>query len=388
MLALIATALAVPPLLDLDGDTDPVRVTVHLELAESPEKVSLEELARGPVRVEGAADLVWCAGEPISLATVTEQVERAENHIAYMEHDTAGELLERITVEFACIAAPTDPALIARVFFLQGLLHHRAGLESEAVTSFQRALTAEPELTWDEAFPPRARGLFDRTVATWKEMPPAHVSVVPNGTIRLQGREHSTGEVAPGTYVIEVAGASGTVEFVAGTSVRIIVPTFLQEFGTVDGPAFRDALSAVLPTAPLLVVQAGRVWSLEGGEWADRGVLLPESALSEVVEPLEGSSRFRKVTWVGSGLALGGAAAGTVGLYSARRQAILALEQTSWESYQAGLEATRRRTIFSAAAYTLAAAGGALAVTGLLIGDDGGLRLLPVPGGLLLQGSW
>lgn len=164
--------------------------------------------------------------------------------------DEAAEALEVASSRLVCLAEPPAPDALARLHFVRGLAElTRAERDADAGReAFQAAVTADPDIAWDEDYPAFPRSVFFEAKVTLLTAPRARVWLLPDADVQvwLEGRP--------------LTDAVGGQEILAGEH--------LVHVRTSEG-AWRGAL-VVQPGAQVVLGRAESVWSvLIGAEATD-----------------------------------------------------------------------------------------------------------------------
>ena len=388
---MIAGALAATPqVLDLDGDTSMELVADRLGLPESPAALSLQSVAQRSARLEGGGALSWCGSSPVAADAVRARLAQAETSIAYMEFQAAATTLDAAIADLVCLVEPLDGALAARLHFLDGLVAHRTGALDEATAAFLRAFDFQPDLPWDETFPPKALSLFEQTRARWQALPRVDLALVPDGEVRIDGRPTRAPALTPGPHLVRLGQALAVLEVVPETSPELVIPALLVADTAPTGEALLSALSRVFGEHSMPVVLEGRVWTHESGSWQDQALTPPAAPVAEPVsvagaDPPAATGPHPGRTRGGGGRGAIGAAAGTVSLIAARESYRSAQGQNTGEGYATEVDKLVFRSRFATVSYGVAALGSVFCAVGILVGDDTRIVLRPFAAGLQVQ---
>lgn len=387
---MIATAVAADRVLDLDGDTDLAVVAQLAGLDAPPTPITTSDLAQRPAQVLGGGLLTWCTGAPTDAATLAEAMAQAEGDIAYMEFEAAAKTLGSAFDSLQCLADPVDPVVAARLFYLRGLVAHRSGFDEASSKAFAIAFIFQPDLVWDDAFPPKALSLFQQAKEVAGGLETVHVALRPGGTVTVDGQDLSVLDLAPGTHLLQLSGQTATLQVYPGTAPRLVLPALFTGVESIADPDAQATLLALAGDDTLWVIDQGHVWSPTPDGYQDLGKLPRARAEREArpepvpKAPKETAGGARFLLPAGGAVALGGAALGTAALFAARSAATDARETASYDDYTGFLGLAESRARISQVGYGVAVVGGALALTGVVLTDDRGWSLLPTPGGLLL----
>lgn len=278
---MLFSALAVAAPL-LHAGPEPARLTARLAsqedttiLARRPEELLQ---AAAPRLVDGGR-AVLCGSEPTGADTLSAMVEQANQALAYMEWETASLELEAASQALACLGTEVDPALAARLHFLQGVVAQRRGAEPLARDAFRRALFFDPDLAWDPAVSPKARDLFEEERGRPLE---ASVSVLVVGpsALHLDGHAVTLQDhrllLVPGDHLIQADGATLTVHVDDGDAPTLVLPASLRDdevVGWSHSEGGREVLAALLAYVgdPVgYVTTDAAVWRWDG-DWTDLG---------------------------------------------------------------------------------------------------------------------
>jgi hypothetical protein len=274
-----AAAIAAPL---LHAGPEPARLASRLAsqedttiLARRPEELLQ---AAAPRLVDGGRAVI-CGSEPTGGDELSAMVEEANQALAYMEWETASLELEAASQALACLGTEVDPALAARLHFLQGVVAQRRGAEPLAREAFRRALFFDPELAWDPAVSPKAKDLFDEERVRPLE-PSVSVLVVGPSELHLDGHVVTLQDhrllLVPGDHLIQADGATLTVHVDEGDAPTLVLPASLQDaevVGWSDSEGGREVLAALFAYVgdPVgYVATMSSVWRWDG-DWTRLG---------------------------------------------------------------------------------------------------------------------
>ena len=97
----------------------------------------------------------------------------------YMELDKASGALSEAKASLGCLSEPVDPALAARIGFLQGVVSVELGDKAKAWEQFSFAARFAPELQWDAQFPKDGEALLRASSGELKSSAAVSVGLVP-----------------------------------------------------------------------------------------------------------------------------------------------------------------------------------------------------------------
>ncbi len=216
--------------------------------------------------VFGDADLWPRGGEaarcPESLGDVDllARIAEAEDALDLVEYSRAINALGPLTDALACITHPVDAGQLSRAAMLLGYARFQSGDRDGADAAFAMAAVFDPDVKWDETYPPDAQQVFNSAVLdalrakdalVWPAFGAAEEAVdilVDGGTVPEDGT------LRPGLHQIAVKTRSDgqlrlAVRFVAGETVHLgptreLIDSFLE--GEEGGEAAGEALVAAL----------------------------------------------------------------------------------------------------------------------------------------------
>jgi len=213
-----ATEAEVAPrlVIDIAGTSDATVVMERLRAAfgegYEAEVVPLEQaLDRGfgPWSVPMPATFAVCDAAPVSYEALDAALGEAEAHMQMLEYAEARQALDALETSLCAATEPVSPDLLARVPYLQGIVHYYEGDRDAAQASFRRAVERQPELSWDPDFPPDPQQVFLDGVADAYRTRGA--------TLVLAGGERPDRLLLDGVEVaadeVELVGADHLVQF-------------------------------------------------------------------------------------------------------------------------------------------------------------------------------
>ena len=388
MMLLFSTALAAPVLyLPEEGpDAAIAKVALHdqQKLSEMTALVLGELTDDDEARLKGGFATA-CMGGPATVEDIRVLVDEAEGDLTYMELDSAQLKLAHAMADELCLDVPVDAPLAARAHYLYGVAAVRAGDKPQAWESFQRALRYNPELVWDERFPPEGRATFDAARAELGSMQRQDFRVVGGSKVWVDGHPRDTlSQLTPGPHTVQVGDELVTVlaELNAGMPGTLVLPAGLvdADLAMAADAEGRDVLGAALHAiggAEVWYVSLpDALWKLDpaSGEWTDllepaEVTTMPysgEPVVEPVVEPTERQPgralmAVGGVAVVGGGLTMAVAASEGRTLWQAAQAAP---NGASWDLAAAGYRESE--TKFNRAA-AVTGVGAAVLATGVVV---------------------
>ena len=229
---------------DASGAADPAAILAQLRGAFGERFdarfVSVEQAVDygfGPWDVTPPATLQQCSAAPLSAAELAAELEAVEAQMLALEYGDAQARLTALESRLCAATDPLDAALAARVPFLLGICRFYAGDHNSARATFLRAVERNPDLYWDEDFPPGPQQVFHRAVSDALHSPrtelqltdgdrPAHLWVDGNA---VRGDQRSLTLLGP-THLLQVQRADGAV-------ATVMLHTAEADRVTLMGPA-------------------------------------------------------------------------------------------------------------------------------------------------------
>ena len=124
--------------------------------------VVVEGLAE--VELLGGSDVMSCPGTTLDVDAFQQDLERALQHILYVEVEEATLVLDRLDALIPCVSDVLPREDLARISYLHGVGLAYVGDLDEARERYRRALIVYPNLTWDPRFPPGLEKVFGEAV--------------------------------------------------------------------------------------------------------------------------------------------------------------------------------------------------------------------------------
>ncbi len=159
----------------------------------------------------GEADLCPPDRPPVDLGERTTTAVRA---IHDWDYPSAIEALEPLQGALACFGSPVDGPALARAALLLGYAHFEGGDPLEARAAFAMAATFDPEVAWNEDFPPDARQVFLAAVNEVAEVEEVQLRFGGRGELRSlvevdEAPLPKRGMIRPGLHLLDVPASGG-----------------------------------------------------------------------------------------------------------------------------------------------------------------------------------
>jgi hypothetical protein len=391
---IVNAAFAAPVVLHRETDADAVRAAV-VESAGVPVSgltVTHFDVFRAQLQPTwfGLGALERCETPAATGESLDGLIKSAEGSFMYMELDKASGALSEAKASLGCLSEPVDPALAARIGFLQGVVSVELGDKAKAWEQFSFAARFAPELQWDAQFPKDGEALLRASSGELKSSAAVSVGLVPasaaasvmvNGQPAIMERESL--QLKPGQNLLQVQNTEGwtgyTATIEAQSSPSLFLPGALSDdtLSQVSTDGGRRALSQMVSLAfesgtPVYVVHDDELWRTASGlgVWED---LRPAQSPVPGPKPVG----LRPVAWVSAGLTTA-AAIGTVSALLMGMNAGTSAADSdrafneaasrgdfdgASSAHTASIQSGNRKTV----GYAAAGVGAALTVTGVVI---------------------
>ncbi len=285
---------------------------------------TLTELVGGtdPVVLCGAT-VQTCPGDTGTNAAIALILEKTRSAVLFMEIETANAGLDAVVSMERCLTEVLDPAVISQVHYLRGMVAVGSGDQAGAWPEYLQAAILNPQIAWDENFPPDGKGAFTGAVAAVKAATPVSLQLLPPppGKVWVDGKVSESPaslSLVAGTHVIQVEQTEGglatyTVGLPEGSDNSLVFADVLtdEHISLVRSPDTRGLLEGVLSThgqgQPAFVSLPGQtLWQFDPGArtWS---ALAGGEAVAAVAEPetkaaLPASAQLdRRMLYLGGG---------------------------------------------------------------------------------------
>jgi hypothetical protein len=280
----------------------------------------------------GGATVQTCPGDTGSNAAIALILEKTASAVLFMEIETANAGLGAVLSMERCLTEVLDPAIISQVHYLRGMVAVGSGNQAEAWPEFLQAAILNPEIQWDENYPPDGKGAFTGAVAAVKAAAPISLRLLPPppGKVWVDGKaaeDTANLSLVPGTHVIQVEQSEGglvtyTVSLPEGSDTSLVFADALtdEHISLVQSPDTRGLLEGLLTTHgqgnPAFVSLPGqtlwqfdpgaRTWSALAGGEESAAVAEPVAAAAEsdskaALPGTSGNGKRRRLTLAGGG---------------------------------------------------------------------------------------
>ena len=166
-----------------------------------------------------------CTSDAVGADVVSEAIASAESSLMYMELAPAQEALSKAQNDLVCLDTLVDPAMAARVGFLQGVIATEEKDKGAAWEHFSRAIRFTPEMGWDDQFPTDGAALLELAKKEIETATPIDINLTPSisesasaPSVYLNANPVAGGtdtlSVPVGENLIQVKNDTGVVGFV------------------------------------------------------------------------------------------------------------------------------------------------------------------------------
>ena len=114
----------------------------------------------GSWAVTAPASLVDCGADPVTVAELETALAQVERMMQSLEYGDAALRLTTIEERLCGATDPVPAAMLARIPYLQGIIRFYSQDAAAARVLFREAVERQPEMAWDDAFPPEPQQLF------------------------------------------------------------------------------------------------------------------------------------------------------------------------------------------------------------------------------------
>ncbi|MBT3218060.1 MAG: hypothetical protein HN348_03135 [Proteobacteria bacterium] len=232
---LSALAFATDPVVHGEGDAGAALQAVSTAMnvpADSLASEPLETLlTKTPLFLEGGGSITQCTASPVSNRTIEQKVEEAAGALVYQEFERGHQLLDEASDDLACLDELLQFDLLPQLHLLRGGLYFLDGHESDASTSFERALTLNGNLSWDEALPKKAKPIFEAAKGKMEEV---ELVVWPTDAYLLDGRLRVS-RTTPGQHVLQHPhGQTWVLDVPDGPKATLVIPSLFTDKKTLE----------------------------------------------------------------------------------------------------------------------------------------------------------
>ena len=219
----------------------------------------------GPWRVTYPGTLETCGAGRASLAQLEEDLARAEEQMTDLEYGEAQVLLEDLDGRLCGADQPLPADMVSRVPYLLGVVLAYRGEPDRARDHFTRAVEREPELSWDNDFPPDPQQLFLSAATEAVRGKSASFTLDPAATpaeVWIDGKPLPASG-APATllgrrHLLQIRGGDGQISTATLIVDDLGTVTLVHDDRTVEG-------AARTPTDPLGALAFGALASVAIG---------------------------------------------------------------------------------------------------------------------------
>jgi len=159
----------------------------------------------------GGGEAAVCPGSPITVGAFKSGLDKASEHLEWVEPDEASAELDRLRSLLPCLSEVLPREELARIGFLDGVARAYADDEDGARSRYREALGISPELSWDGRFAPRYEPTFTQAYQDALRAAKGRIAVSPRlgqtAVLWVDGQEFSveggTATLAAGSHLLQ-----------------------------------------------------------------------------------------------------------------------------------------------------------------------------------------
>jgi len=315
------------------------------------EAVDPTKLMNLPLSLGEQGTIEECSGTTMSSARLKQLSQKLDMALAYYELDKAQEYFNTAEQGLLCLNTILDTDIVARLYYLKGLLDYNNGDESKTLEAYENAIRFKPNLNWDPVFPPDSQPLFEQAKSDFSSRQGVPVNVYPESAKALlwingmPATDSASLTLNKGDNFLQYEGIemknARVVLSEDDTEVTLVVPPAINKdiISWVDNEDNASELEVILETLypngqTIYAVKEGLVYRLTLSENTDTWTELEVPTFAQVFGVNTKQTIGKGLYWTGIALTTAG------GLYSANQytQAYRAVDvataaSTGWEVY-------------------------------------------------------
>ena len=145
-----------------------------------------------------------CTTDKRNLSDIQSAVTVMHNMLNYVETDKFSKQISLIHEMLLCTSDIISSKLLGEILYLEGLMYFYQGNETLAINAFQRSLSINTELSWNDAFDPSGKELFDKAQQTLKITNPTIVDIHSQNAVYIDGQKYKTNtRLYPGYHIAQ-----------------------------------------------------------------------------------------------------------------------------------------------------------------------------------------
>lgn len=212
----------------------------------------------------GAAEVLRCPGQPTAVADIRQTTQLGMSSLDELDYPQASTHLEAAWNGTRCANAFLDREELVELPLMLGILAHYQGDKDDAYDWFARALAIDPDLAWDNAYPPDAQQVFNNALAETLRNEAASMITVPDrkavSELRVDGAvvDPLAPQVTfkPGVHLLQWRNADGDVQSLAVAaatdSPMVLLSARQLRNAILAGPSGGDIQPAVIDRLAVL----------------------------------------------------------------------------------------------------------------------------------------
>lgn len=361
------------------------RMDPPVSLAAPPAHLS-SLLDAADLRIVGGARATYCEARPLDPGSLDDKLTTIQHLLDEVRLEEADLLLAQLAEVHACYPLRPGSLALAHESFLAGILAFYRDDAASVRSHFRAALARNPDLPWDDNYPPSAQQWFAEALleVLREESSTLALDLPPGKEVWIDGTAQETGNstitTRPGLHLVHVGTAADGYSSVEVSLESAATATLVtgEALGRPDALSGDAGLVVQLITGEIagrglseayVVRLPGEVWSVDPHE----GALVPMEAPPGVVVTVDDPRKRSKVHPLGPVLMAAGAALAVGGGVMAgleREQAMAlhgAIEGLTEDdgSLNSMLTSFERHRSASYAGWGLLAGGGACVAVGI-----------------------
>ncbi len=266
------------------------RMDPPVELATPPAHLTTL-LAANQIRVVGEAQASYCEAQPLNARALGYSLENIQHLLDEVRLDEADRELAKLADVHGCYPLRPGSPDLARESFLAGILAFYQDDMETVGRHFRIALARDPDLPWDDDYPPSAQQWFAQALLDVLRQEPAtlRLDLPPDAEVWLDGVVQETGDgaipIRPGAHLFHVGNpadgySSAEVLLAPGATATLVTGEALARPEPLAGDAdlvvglIAGQIAARGLSEAYVVQLPGKVWRVD----TDEGALVPVDA--------------------------------------------------------------------------------------------------------------
>jgi hypothetical protein len=298
--------------------------------------VMITEISGGEPILDGSGGLEVCNGASSDGRSLRNALKKVRKDIAYVKYADADDSLRTATTYLNCLTDPLIGLDAAELYFMKGFLDYELGRQGLSQESFRRALVYDPEMDWDNNFPPKALELFEAAQAERETAQPVKVRLLPipaEGSAWVDGvplrARDGVIEVLPGAHLLQFSVPqvyTVSLYVKADSEPSVMLPALMpnQAVSWANNEDQRNDLGVLLGAIledekEIFVSNAGEVWRFSPARHTWEQLEVPNGFFVADQERIGKFYASQALFWSGSVAIASGGIFGIVSVNNARQ---------------------------------------------------------------------